>query len=1053
MRRFALIGLSLLLVLVLSVSVRPFGSTMNSSTAQAASNVVFNFSQVVTPVGDQRQLAVAFHSINFLDQNASSLGQFLFGTSQAFALEGQGWYAAEQSDPGLIQWAGGPSMSASLQLQIPSGTESLLLNISSIVDSLSMNVTVDGRLVATLRVDAYWHSGYVPIADTSVIPPTGAPVWTSGQYFPSFPASDRMYVIYVSSGLEDWWGKPSSPDFQINSSYQMMMALTLVGMQGVINRNGSCVYLEWNDAGKYGNSSAFWVPYLQTQTRVTYLDLDPLSAVNFLFRRFWPRFAGAVVYDPAVPDTINLATMLAGLENRIMLAPEQVGMQGMPAFGSVMDLRTLENAYGWNNSAQGVYSIYKWAYDKLWPSLDHRIIGVISPGPPTSGAISDSQDAPIGLGARDYIVALRLTALWLSPVDDPQKGLFAQYLNDSPSPIPVLGFWENTEVQTVAFVSSYGDWCPAITINNNPEGSADLSALSGVRPSLEQYQAGIDTDDLFATLGGGPVATVFSSDGDAINFQMDRGYYGLPDFVWNQVQGNNFGWSINPTLADLAPTIWNYYMDSRSGVSFISGLSGAGYCYPASMNDSQLRAYLTQTGLYLARTGLRTVWVDDRPLGWPNTFWEDVAPLYYEYLHDSGYLGAIVSDYGFNWGLNLEYGGVPTPGVRQSYALNMTNGAWIIDDLLNRRSDQVFIDMASYPWQGGIVVNDTDALSGQSVLFSQGAPTFGTYGPVWMSLAPGNYTAVYRLKVTDNQPTAPVASLLVTENSTSPVTLAQRTVSSSDFDQPGKFQDFTVNFTLGDLSQGIQIKMTYYNSTNLYIDYINTTRDESLNFPVFAAIQISLVQPGQSFAETPQFAGDLQRAGGVVLSPDEFMAALNPEFMMQWATPILGPGNPALALAQQQLAQGLFFDSLLTVRNALLTLPDRTYLLQAPAVAVEANAWVTNLTFDQGSRLISFRTHRPPAGAIQTSVAVPAGLLPAPLLLSVDGENQSYTISQNATYATIVFQLSPGPHLVEISTATPIPEFPASLPFFTVFIGVLMAVLVERRLGRHQNLV
>jgi len=68
---------------------------------------------------------------------------------------------------------------------------------------------------------------------------------------------------------------------------------------------------------------------------------------------------------------------------------------------------------------------------------------------------------------------------------------------------------------------------------------------------------------------------------------------------------------------------------------------------------------------------------------------------------------------------------------------------------------------------------------------------------------------------------------------------------------------------------------------------------------------------------------EFERAGGVVLHPDEFVAALNPEFMIEWAAPILGAEHPALAQAQAQLQDGAFFDSLLTVREALRNLPTR----------------------------------------------------------------------------------------------------------------------------------
>jgi hypothetical protein len=89
-----------------------------------------------------------------------------------------------------------------------------------------------------------------------------------------------------------------------------------------------------------------------------------------------------VVYDPEVPDTINLATMLAGLENRVILAPDQRGQPGIPSFADVTDLRALAAAEGWDTSEEGKTRLCQWVYDNLWLRLEKRLIGVVSPGPP-----------------------------------------------------------------------------------------------------------------------------------------------------------------------------------------------------------------------------------------------------------------------------------------------------------------------------------------------------------------------------------------------------------------------------------------------------------------------------------------------------------------------------------------------------------------------------------------------------------------------------------------------------------------------------------------------
>jgi len=82
-----------------------------------------------------------------------------------------------------------------------------------------------------------------------------------------------------------------------------------------------------------------------------------MSAFSYLYQNYASRFRGAVVYDPAVPDTINLATMIAGLEDRIILAPEQLGLPGMPSFSSVTDLRELVREQGWDASGRALSTV------------------------------------------------------------------------------------------------------------------------------------------------------------------------------------------------------------------------------------------------------------------------------------------------------------------------------------------------------------------------------------------------------------------------------------------------------------------------------------------------------------------------------------------------------------------------------------------------------------------------------------------------------------------------------------------------------------------------
>ena len=204
------------------------------------------------------------------------------------------------------------------------------------------------------------------------------PVWAAGSYFPRFPASSGLLVISVQTSIgNDFFPGSFDDSWRINNDVDDMMALTLVAMQGLINRHESRVYLNWQESNNY---AAYWLNDAGEHVPLEFVDLEGQAAVEFLLERFAGVFEGAVIYDPSVPDTINLATMIAGVENRVMVASDQLALSGFPTFGSVVDLHDVVVSEGWVADVQSQTAIYQWAYDNLWPDLEHRMIGLISPG-------------------------------------------------------------------------------------------------------------------------------------------------------------------------------------------------------------------------------------------------------------------------------------------------------------------------------------------------------------------------------------------------------------------------------------------------------------------------------------------------------------------------------------------------------------------------------------------------------------------------------------------------------------------------------------------------
>jgi hypothetical protein len=752
--------------------------------------------------------------------------------------------------------------------------------------------------------------------------------WIEGRYFPHFAKPDTVYVFPVICPIGQGGGSWEC-DWRINQSSDIMHALTLSAMQGIINRSKPRVFLSWRDpTGHFRDDiSGLWAELIKDHVKVINVDgLDNIGIIDFLWQRFGHLFTGAVIYDPNVPDLINLATMVAALEDRIILAPEQIGLQGIPDLQNVNDLRTLAQQQGWDDSFESQLEIYQWVYDNLWPSLERRIIATESPGPRTSGDKETTDMCfPVGIASRDYLVALKLPVLYLNPKYADHEALFGKFLAEAPSPIPVTGVVAYNEAGVVRLSSSYGDVVTGNTWPGEPLSSGNLTVLSGVRPEIKRIESQIKNENILATLGDKPVATLFISDGDNLCFQTDRGFHGF--FIWEEVQGQNFGWETNPLLSELAPIIWNYYQDSNSEVSFTSAISGAGYVDPYLMNQEQFSAYLEKGAPYLKETGLRVVRFNGMSGPWNATY----AAEYYNKLKEGGYLGTII---GFQpespYGISLQYLGTPVPAMKPTYWIKPSNKDDIVDDLISRDPDETFI---KFKTDGHITeirnVVDNSAVGGKAMLISTGFFNSPSYclafsaGP--MTLPPGNYVVKCRLKAADNSSSGNIATIYVGERFAYPDwrTLKARQIRASDFDEVDRYQEFEYQFELDDLTQDIEFRLDYGDgSTDLYADYIRVTNDNPLSLPVFAPLYMSLAvdlsEHGGMKTLAGEFVESFEARGGIVLTPDEFFAALNPEFMIEFGSTLLGANDPNIIQAKAQLSNGEYLASLLTVRDALL---------------------------------------------------------------------------------------------------------------------------------------
>ncbi|QHT60851.1 hypothetical protein GXP70_13455 [Paenibacillus lycopersici] len=186
--------------------------------------------------------------------------------------------------------------------------------------------------------------------------------WPAGQALPSFAKVKQLEVA-------DIYGAPGD------------VKIMLATLQGIVNREQPRIYLlESKEEGKFTWLNDLDVPY---KVRDNYWDI---------VRTFKNEVKGVIVYDPNVPDSINVATTMAGLENAIVASPELAQKLAAAPFG----LKVLDDLRG---KFKDRLDAYTWEYEHLWGQTTHRMLIGLSPD--TSVPIPDGLPASFKTIAAD----------------------------------------------------------------------------------------------------------------------------------------------------------------------------------------------------------------------------------------------------------------------------------------------------------------------------------------------------------------------------------------------------------------------------------------------------------------------------------------------------------------------------------------------------------------------------------------------------------------------------------------------------------------------------
>jgi hypothetical protein len=340
---------------------------------------------------------------------------------------------------------------------------------------------------------------------------------------------------------------------------------TLATLQGVVNRHQPRIYLIYSYHGWT------WLENTIIPAGVTYNEvLEPWDLVEE-YRR---ELSGFIIYDPELPDTVNVGTTMAGVLDAALVHPSyayRFEQYGLPL---VADLRGR-----W--SAEDVSEMYTWAFDNYWENCSHDILGHLEP------EISH---------LRDYLVACRAFTFFADLEEPKQEEFLVHVLSREDVRIntPILGYLPNE--RGVRLASEHGCYlvCSSFAASLTVHSSVPVES-----PLVQERRfANLHLEDKTY------VCFVITDGGLACNM----------DYTLDQWQDEGrgtvpIGWTVAPHLCQLAPALVKWYYENATDQDyFMSGPSGAGLIYPSLHPDPVSYSRLTSEVLETMDLTESSIW-------------------------------------------------------------------------------------------------------------------------------------------------------------------------------------------------------------------------------------------------------------------------------------------------------------------------------------------------------------------------------------------------------------------------------------------------------------
>lgn len=358
-------------------------------------------------------------------------------------------------------------------------------------------------------------------------------------------------------------------DLSGGSSDQQLAATTLEGAYNQ-HQGRNRLYVVWNP-----DDQTWLDDHVLTGVRwnaLRGLGSGATGQLDALLADYGHDVKGAILINPSEPETINLATTMAGIDDAMVADQQQLTLlkyYGIPVIYNFAD-RSFPNAL----------SAYQWEYTNLFPKTNPADLVIMNPA--EQGAL------------RDYIIATKSFVFYLDSTDSAAEPLMNRIISARPVNTPILGYVANEQAD-VSDLSSLGHFLSGSSMVDNESDWAAVPSLSRItQPEPQPVQAEKDT----------VYVSFLVSDGD--NEQYDE--FRMFD-LWTadtDLGAVPEGWTISPGMVDYAPSLisW-FYRNLPRDSELLAGPSGVGYVTEMGGTDFQQFAYLS--GEFMRRGAMSTV--------------------------------------------------------------------------------------------------------------------------------------------------------------------------------------------------------------------------------------------------------------------------------------------------------------------------------------------------------------------------------------------------------------------------------------------------------------